>query len=153
MWFLVYNQTFIPTNQTFLLEKVRGFAIISTSWFTPCHNETIIDSSHISDLHCCFITRCVKSVPWPAKPGAALPVPFFPFPSSPFTFSSVPPYSFSALCHRQSYNNLMFEWGRNIEFLYSCLVYLTSQIILLSVVSISWININITATKKITVFS
>lgn len=81
------------------------------------------------------------------------PRPFFPFPSSSFTFAGVSPYPFSALCHRQSYNNLMFEWGRNIEFWYSCLMHLTFQIILLSVLSESWINMNTTTTQKITIFS
>lgn len=43
--------------------KIRDFAIISTNWFIPCQNETIIDLSHISDQHCCFITQRVKTVP------------------------------------------------------------------------------------------
>lgn len=147
MWCLACTQTFIPTSQTFLLEKMRGFAIISTNWCMPCHNETIIDSSHISDQHCCFITQCVKSVSWSIMPGAALPTPFFPFPPLPSLFLVFPLPLFSTV-PQTGYNNLMFEWGRNIEFLYSCLVYLTFQIILLSVLSRSWINMNRTATKK-----
>lgn len=149
---LILKHSFQLTKPFFLKRWERGFAIISTNWFMPCHNETIIYSSHISDWHCCFITRCVKSVH--DQPSLVLhsQTLFFPSPSSSFTFSSVSPYPFSTLCHRQSYNNLMFEWGRNIEFSYSCLMYLTFEIILLSVISESWINMNTTTTQKITIF-
>lgn len=154
MWFLVNTQTLIPTNQTFLLEKMRErfcYYFHKLVHALPQWNNYLF-ISHFWLTLLFYYSVCEIST-WSTKPGAALPDPFFPSPSSSFTFSSVSPYPFWTLCHRQSYNNLMFECGRNIEFWYSCLMYLTFEIILLSVISESWINMNTTTTQKITIFS
>jgi len=92
---------------------MRGFAIISTNWFMPRHNETNINSFHISDRQqLCYYSMCESSTVT-KQAWCCTPSPFLSFSSSPFTVSGVPPCLFSAPHHRQSYN-FMFEWRRNI---------------------------------------